>query len=344
MDVSIFLNYNDSWTSYPLSSLIIYYTKRNIKFELILQDKVEFRNYLIIEDNFIQKTIFIDCNDSDEEIVNHGCDFYFKRSKSIFKEYKINVFPLGFTFPDYSMCSNVLRKLIFQKKYLDLIKKSKDVRVELIRSMDFYGLFTNDNFYTRNRLNWQNENSLDLLKDKFLYKTRLWNPRNVNSNFKKDQRILMNNWRINMVTFLRKNYPNDSLVGILEDEFSSQIVDKSLLIKKENFTMRNYLQDLSVCRVGVADDGLENTLGWKIGEYVYNCKPILSTPINIELPGDFGATKNYYSVNRIFDEVEVKHTCQLILENHFIQSNNYQYAKKYLYDDNLVKYIYSKIT
>jgi hypothetical protein len=44
--------------------------------------------------------------------------------------------------------------------------------------------------------------------------------------------------------------------------------------------------------IGIADDGLKDTPGWKIGEYLLYGKAIITTPLNISLD-NFKESVNY---------------------------------------------------
>jgi hypothetical protein len=343
--VEIKINYNDPWTSLPLSALLLFYKKNNIPFRFILLNESQLTNCILIEDNLIGKSILIDCNDSPKVFSNLLVDRYFKRSYIETHEYHREIIPLGFTFGDYSMSSHVIRNLCSCKGYFKKLSSAKNVQIEAFRSLDILGIFTNANRASRNRLKWQTNFATS--NNKILYKTRLWNPNNVQDILKRDQRVLMNNWRISMVELLNSRFPNNSICGIQKDGFSSTIARSEILIATESMKMRQYVNEFTNCGIGIADDGLEDTLGWKIGELVYTGKALVSTEIKVKLPGEFNELTNYLSVNRVFDEKVVGDSIEKLLSDDVFREEmsqqNLNYAHKYLHDYKMAEYIYSMI-
>jgi len=343
--VEVKINYNDSWTSMPLSSLLIYYKKNSIKFRLLILNEPKLANCIFIEDNRQGKTILIDCNDSPKEILDVNVDKYFKRSFLNYFNYQNKIEPLGFTFPDYSQSLYLMMQLLKNSNYFNLIIKNKNVKIEAFRSIDICGLFTNMNAKYRNRLKWQSNEYPD--NSKVLYKTRLWNPGNVIDPIKKEQREIMNQWRISMVDFLKRRFPDYSICGIQQDDYSKTTVNNELLLPLERMKMNLYLSELMSCGIGIADDGLEDTLGWKIGEFIYFGKPLVSTEIKVNLPGDFKENENYLSVSRRFDETIVGDRIEKLISNDELRRamsrRNLEYAKNYLIDSKMAEHIYSVI-
>lgn len=343
--VDIKINYNDSWTSLPLSSLLLFYNKNRIKFRLLIVNEPKLINCIYLEDNLCGKSILIDCNDSPKEILGFNVDRYFKRSLLSNFDYQNKIEPLGFTFPDYSISQYLMMRLLRDTNYINSFLKNKNVKIEAFRSIDIFGLFTNMNSKYRNRLKWQvNEISIN---PQVLYKTRLWNPNNVQDPIKRQQRELMNNWRISMVDLLKRHFPDNSISGIQRDDFSKGCANNELLLPLESMKMKVYLRELVNCGIGIADDGLEDTLGWKIGEFVFNGKALIATTINIKLPGEFLESKNYVQVSRVFDEKVVGDSIEKLLSDDEyrieICQRNLDYARDYLFDSKMAEYIYSKV-
>lgn len=343
--VEIKINYNDPWTSLPLSALLLFYKKNNIPFRFILMNEGELTNCILIEDNLIQKSVLIDCNDSPKVFSNLLVDRYFKRSCAKTQDYQREIIPLGFTFGDYSMSPQVMRHLIRSKGYIKRLSSDKNVQIQAFRSIDILGCFSNANRVSRNRLNWQT--SFAKSNNKILYKTRLWNPNNVQDILKRDQRVLMNHWRISMVELLNSRFRNNSIYGIQKDVFSSAMARSEILIQPESMNMRQYVKEFRNCGIGIADDGLEDTLGWKIGELVYTGKALVSTEIKVKLPGEFTELNNYLSVSRVFDEKVVGDTIEKLLTDdgyrEEMSQRNLNYAHQYLHDFKMAEYIYSMI-
>jgi hypothetical protein len=107
-----------------------------------------------------------------------------------------------------------------------------------------------------------------------------------------DRRMAQNNFRINACKILKREFPG-AIVGVMPDCYSKEVA-ADVLMGKEDYKKTNYLKYLKSCVVAIADDGLKDTPGWKIGEYVLANKAIISTPINVVVEG-FEEGRNYLS-------------------------------------------------
>jgi hypothetical protein len=123
--------------------------------------------------------------------------------------------------------------------------------------------------------------------------SRLWNPDKVQSHVKKDQRMEMNEIRIKSVALLKKELGSRFVGGIQLDEYSKKIAGDSLVKDNSIVHKKVYLNSLRSSHIGVATEGLEDSIGFKFGEYLSMSMAIVSNPIHsYSLPGDFAAGKN----------------------------------------------------
>ena len=105
-----------------------------------------------------------------------------------------------------------------------------------------------------------------------------------------------------------------------------------------NQDKRKYLKELSTYNIGVADDGLKNTPGWKIGEYLLYGRAVVSTPLNVCIE-NFKEHVNYERLASRSSYEEIPEKIAFLLkdkkyiemgENNFKWSSNYLHPKNYM--------------
>lgn len=301
-----------------------YYCEKNkIKFKVIVDRTLPYNCALLI---YSGKTIFLDFSDDIQFLLKPiKFDFYFKRSliSSNFK----NVFPLNFQV-------NISYKTIKMLRSFDMnFFLDKENRIEIIRAIDFFNIGAN-----------LSHNAMDIrkipkkIKDnngKIIFVSRLWNPANHRDLIEKERRIIQNEFRINACEIIKKNFKN-SRVGIIRDDFSEERCSKSLLINTSEISKVNYFSQLKKSDIAIADDGLKDMPGWKIGEYCLFGKAIITTPININIC-DFKEKNNYSKLSSrvAFEELPSKIEELLINKNYLKQAqNNLNWSNQYLHPKN----------
>lgn len=111
-------------------------------------------------------------------------------------------FQVNFSFKPLKLITKIPLKIL----------KVKSSKVELIRALDYYSLFTNDSHQSKKIKNlWTNE--INDNKGRIIFMTRLWDPARNNDSVEKERRVLQNNFRINACKIISKNFPN-SITGI----------------------------------------------------------------------------------------------------------------------------------
>ena len=165
-----------------------------------------------------------------------------------------------------------------------------------------------------------------------LFRARLWNPDNNETDWKKKERIILNEERISINRLLKLNYNKHFKGGIQKDTFSvTQCPD--LLLSKNEYHKRTYLKELRESSIGIVNQGLENSISWKMGEYVAHGMAIISSSIDkFELPGNFKEGENYLKYESVEECLEMT---ELLFKNDElranIQKNNEIYYQNYLH-------------
>jgi hypothetical protein len=227
------------------------------------------------------------------------------------------------------------------KNFYHLIVKNADARIELVRMFDKFGLFTNSNSlyqspkYLSSLGSKYSENNRS---QKIVYRTRLWNPGNVKDKTKQEQREVQNQLRINWVKWLNYNF-DDVDASIEASNFSIKNVEKKYLREKRENNLAKYFSIVANSRLCFADDGLEDTLGWTIGEYVYLGRNIVTTPLNVEIPGEFFNGKHYHTVQKTATEAEFVNVVNNAFElsTSLINPYNVHYSEENLKGSNFLK-------
>lgn len=109
---------------------------------------------------------------------------------------------------------------------------------------------------------------------------------------------------------------------------------------------KNYLSELQKSDICIADDGLKDTPGWKIGEYIIMKKAIISTPIRTVVE-DFETGINYIStIDRNNYECLPDLVSDLLKNKKYMElkRNNEAWYNKYMRPDIYIENIIRKTT
>lgn len=282
--------------------------------------------------HFDNKRIFLDYADGSIFLNDPSkYDCYFKRSLNK-NDYKGNVFPLNFqlnlTYKPYKLLTKIDKLVLFDNKS----------RQELLRSLDYFNLGKES--HVSKSINKLKNNGTKKDIGRVIFMTRLWNPENTNEE-ERGRRIDQNNFRIGACRIIKKEFPN-SIVGIFPDKLSEKTA-KDVLIDFEQTKRENYFKLLTKCDIGISDDGLKDTPGWKIGEYIFSNKAIISTPINTVVE-NFIENKNYLSTGSRNNFEILPDLIKKLLTGNTIsemQKNNKDWCNQYLepsiYIENIIK-------
>ena len=323
----------NKWTSHHnqlMYSLLYYCDLHNIDFKIKYSSKIH-NNGIVLK---IKGTLcFLDYSDGTNFIEDpKKFNYYFKRSltpNSVHSNIRPLNFQVNFSFKPLKLISKMPQEI--------LIKNT--AKVEVARALDFLNIFTKDSHQSKTiKKLWSNEISDN--GGRIIFMTRLWDPARNKHQAEKERRILQNNFRINACRIISKNFPN-SITGIYPDYYAKEVA-KDVLLDVKQTKKRNYLSELKRSDICIADDGLKDTPGWKIGEYAMLNKAIISTPIKTVVE-NFNSGENYSSlINRndyksipdvINDLIKTKKYLDL-KENNKIWSN--QYLKPDAYISNII--------
>lgn len=313
-------------------SYFYYCIKHNIKVDIEINKSVHYNGALIYNQ---KKTFFFDYSDDTVFIDSPSkYDFYFKRSL-LLKDKSQNVFPLNFNLPLAYNSISFLSKLKFE------FLKDKPSRIEFIRAIDIFDLFTNNSHSAMDVKKYSYK-----IEDKggnVIYHTRLWNPNKAINEQERERRLLQNDFRINACRIIKKNFKNSS-VGLFPDELSLKLGPDVLLDLKQT-DKKTYLKKMRGYNIGIADDGLKDTPGWKIGEYLLNGKAVITTPLNVCID-NFYENKNYLKLTDRSAYKELPDKIEMLLQDKKyleMASDNLKWSREYIHPFNYIERIFATV-
>jgi len=283
--------------------------------------------------HFEGKSIFFDYSDAPEMIDSaESYDYYFKRSLRVENRIK-NIYPLNFnlalTYKSHLLLMNLKRDILFDK----------NSRTEVIRAIDRFSFFTNSSHAILDIKRYPRD--ICDFGGNIIFHTRLWNPDSHNNEEEKERRRLQNEFRINACRLLKKRYKNAS-VGLFADKLTEELAP-DLLLDSKHSNKNNYFNILNNYNICIADDGLKDTPGWKIGEYVLFGKAIITTPLNIAVD-DFKEHVNYEKLNTRSSYLELPEKIEYLLDGKKylkMGEDNLKWSKIYLHPKNYIRRILS---
>lgn len=314
------------WTAHHnmfLYALFYLCKRRKLRFNIDYSDAVPY-NCVILECR--GKSYFFDYADT-PEILSEPSNYisYFKRSFLKNKNYDQSIKPLGlqvnYSYKPLSFLSYLKKKHLLDQRN----------RIELLRALDYFE-YSNLSHHSMDIRSLPSD--LNLFNKNIIFFTRLWNPNNHISEEEKSRRRTQNEFRIRTCRILDKSFKNVH-VGIYPDAYSkSQCPD--LILGQKQISKRNYLMLLRHSAIGIADDGLKDTPGWKLGEYCLFGKAVITTPITVEL-SDFIENENYLKLSNRSAVDEIPEKVEFLLKGDRykeLAQNNLEWALNNLHPDN----------
>lgn len=321
------------WTHHLNHIIYAYFyfcKEEKLTVNIIRNEQVKYGSALLHVD---QKTIFFDYSDDSKFVDSHEkYNYYFKRSLRA-EDRSRNVYPLNFNVP---MAYKSLLLLMNLKSDLLLNRGS---RTEVIRAMDRFKLFTNSSHAVLDIRRYPKK--INDNQGNIIFHTRLWNPDNHADEAEKERRRNQNEFRINACRILKKTYKNAS-IGLFTDDLSS-VIAPDILLDSKHSDKNTYFKDLDKHDICIADDGLKDTPGWKIGEYLLHGKAVITTPLNIEVD-NFNEYTNYEKLSTRNSYLELPHKIENLLEGKKylrMGENNLLWSETYLHPKNYIKRILS---
>jgi hypothetical protein len=324
-----------TWTHH-LNQLIYSYfyfcQKENLEIKIVYNKSIAFNGAALFVG---MESVFFDYSDDTAFIDWPGnFSYYFKRSL-LKKDNVKNIYPLHFNVPMAYKCHSLLMNL---KSDLLFDKSS---RLEVFKAFDKYALFTKSSHGVLDIRRYPKE--VHDTGGNVIFHTRLWNPDNHADLEEKERRRLQNQFRINACRIIKKKFTNSS-VGLLSDALSNKLAP-DLLLDSRNSKKNNYLNTLCNFNIGIADDGLKDTPGWKIGEYLLFGKAVITTPLNISCES-FKEHINYEKLASRSSYIELPDKIEYLLKNKCyleMGNENMKWSYEYLHPKNYIKRILSII-
>jgi len=251
-------------------------------------------------------------------------DFYFKRSFSpemnaqiLGPELAKRVYPLGFNY--YVTCKGNPYSFIDGKTW------KHTVRQLMGRKNPDY--FTPERFTQEKRLS----------KGKVIFMTRLWAPEPAFSHEINDERVYINNMRIEVLNRLKEKLGDRFIGGCADDTFARETAPEWIIPPK--LTRREiYLKTMQECDIAIGSMGLHESIGWKTGEYVAAGKAIVNERFHYEVPGNFAAGRNYLPFD---NAIECVAAVEYLLEDPMrieqMKACNREYYNEYLSPDKMIE-------
>ena len=327
-----------AWTAHHnqiLYSLLRYSEIHKSTFEIVLNRSIPPNGAILHVD---QKIAFLDYSDDFNFIVDPSkFQIYFKRSLSNKVPHALNVVTLNFNVS--SMAYKPLK--LISKMKLNLLKHPSS-KVEFVRALDIFSLFTNDSHSSKDIRNTYKKQKGS--EGRVLFMTRLWDPARAIDQAEKARRLLQNDFRINACRIIKANFPN-SAVGVFPDYFAKEHAPDILLNIKDT-TRAKYAKELANCDIGIADEGLKDSTGWKFGEYILTGKAIITTPLNT-VAENFHEGANYLATQNRSDFESLPALIESLLQNNSylaMQQNNISWREKFLAPEAYIANIISKIS
>lgn len=251
-------------------------------------------------------------------------DFYFKRSFSpeknariLGKELEKRVYPLGFNY--YVTYKDNPYNFINGKTWKHIVRQL------LGRKNPDY--FTPERFTRERRLS----------KGTVIFMTRLWAPdpelpRKIN-----DERVYINNMRIEVLNRLKERLGDRFIGGCADDAFTRATAPEWILSPK--LTRREiYLNTMQGCDIAIGSMGLHESIGWKTGEYVAAGKAIVNERFHYQVPGNFAEGRNFLPFDNADECVEaVEYLLEDPVRIEQMKACNREYYNEYLSPDRMIE-------
>jgi hypothetical protein len=269
------------------------------------------------------------------------CEVYFKRSydPAIVTGLKEDnkIYPLGFNYPVYAKHDFSW----FQNSWNFMTDKSflkKDAFRQYIRTSTLWSRLLRP---TNGRFDCSAEalEGLPLLSREpiILFFARLWDPKRAKRSDLEDERHYINTMRVECIRKLKAQFGSLFSGGLEPNEFAINHYP-DYVVPDPTITRKHvYLRNLKRASICVATMGLQQSNGWKLGEYIAGAKAIVTEKLYHCVPGDFNKGMNYL-------EFETPDQCvsgvQELVEDpgkrYAMMKRNFDYYHSYLRPDILV--------
>jgi hypothetical protein len=289
----------------------------------------------IVRAQIENKNICFDLSDSCEfqykELLDSS-DVYFKRM--LLKENEGDkILPFGLNYPVLYKNDHLIQRGYLTGGWMGFARSLARRNVMLSKALNINISHNNSSVEDFERLPLLNHGDR-----RVIFYCKLWNPDRVSSDKKKNQRIAMNDIRIRAVSMLRKELGSHFMGGVQLDDYSKKVAGDSLVKDNTILHKRTYLANLRRSHIGIATEGLEESIGFKFSEYIAMSMAIVSNPVHTySLPGNFTEGKNYLPYKNaeecVSQCVKLREDNKLFLD---MSVNNMQYYNNFLSPDKVM--------
>lgn len=270
------------------------------------------------------RQLFFDMADNSE--IHSGiydrADHYIKRMllKSDFEKKK-KLVPFGLNYGVYYR-NNYLRTLFLKdRSFLRYSLRFSGIASKVLKIKD---CINNNELSIMQSMPYSGRN--------ILFRSRLWDPERTDIVWKKEERQVMNKERIELQYSLKKNFGDEFRGGIQSESFTENL-SKEMLLSKDEYHKSNYLDILKNSSIGIVNQGLEDSIGWKLGEYISHSLAVITTPIDkFKLLGPLKEEEHYLTFRS--PEECIEKTYRLFMNDHFrleMQRANRAYYEHWLH-------------
>ena len=167
-----------------------------------------------------------------------------------------------------------------------------------------------------------------------VFSPQLWDPERVADDKRKEDRLRLNNQRIDFVKALKKYFPS-LYAGGVEDSALARKICPDLILSSKSTHKINYIKGLTKASIGISTPGLVDSISWKFGEYLLFSKAIVSNDLShhiLHASVYCGVNYSMYSST----ETMLHRVEELISDKEFrfyVMNNNYEYAQNFLRPD-----------
>lgn len=332
--VKIFMESNIAHTQQVYTGFSMLRDIGIIDLELVKGDKLPVSSPLI-RAQIENKSICFDLSDThafqSKELLN-SCDIYFKRM--LLKEHESSkIQPYGFNYPVLYNNDSFVRRGYATSGWKGLVRS-------FARKNSLLSTVFDINISSKNSSvqHFEQLPRLDLSEMGVIFYSRLWNPKNVKDSTKQQQREVMNEIRIKAVALLKHELGDRFIGGIQLDEYSKKVAGNALVQDNSVVHKKTYLANLRKSHIGIATEGLEESIGFKFAEYMAMSMAIVSNPIDMySLPGNFEKGIHYLPYTSA--EECVSQCIRLVEDKKMYRDmsvNNMRYYTDYLRPDKLI--------
>lgn len=264
------------------------------------------------------------------------CDYYFKRSycpaivaKSGFA-HKIQRYGLN-----YHVVPDFINRFFINKEYR--FYGIKGLFKYLIKRIDFPCYF-----HFEPAVSAVEQVPGRVAPGKILFMARVWD-HEYDADFEmtpeySEERLVLNEVRAGCIRGLRREFGNAFTGGLEHSAYAKKQFRDCLTNIPAMTSKKNYLELVKDHAICVSTVGLNQSIGWKFGEYVALSRAILSEELAFQIPGGFCVNENYLeftSVDQCVEQaVRLMENPALVAE---MMQQNHEYYRKNLRPDALVR-------